>query len=131
MAGVCRMDPRVLLIHVELQNSNVLWDPVSAQIASGYVPRLYSLNYPTLARDLPPELKPASLGHLQLGDPVANTATDKLLFLRDFCALVSQRSSPDTKKQGKQTINPLPDTALVAEYIVVLVANFHFYSHSS
>lgn len=129
MAGVCRMDPRVLLIHVEFQNSNVLWDPVSAQIASGYVPRLYSLNYPTLARDLPPELKPASLGQLQLGDPVANTATDKLLFLRDFCALVSQRSSPDTKKQGKQTINPLPDTALVAEYIVVLVANFHFYSH--
>lgn len=129
MASVCQAGPRVLLIHVELQNSNVLWEPVSAQIAAGYVPRLYALNYPTLAKDLPPDLKPASLGQLQLGDPMASTVTEKLLFLREFCALVSQRSSPDSKKQGKQSAPPLPDTALVPEYIVVLVANFHFYAH--
>lgn len=131
MSGICRADPRVLLIHVELQNSNVLWDPVSTLIASGYVPRLYSLNYPTLAKDLPPDLKPASLGQLQLADPMANTVTEKLIFLRDFCTLVSQRSSTDPKKQGKQGIASLQDTSLIPEYIVVLVSNFHFYAHYS
>ncbi|TNJ29589.1 hypothetical protein GMRT_13978 [Giardia muris] len=117
---------RILLVHIEVQTPNILWDQMSTQIAGGYVPRLHTLNYSNLMKDLQPEMRPASLSALKLAEPHNTPARDKLIFIRDFCDLLIQRLMGDTKKPTKQALQPLPDDTIRGEFHVVLVSNFDF-----
>lgn len=119
----------VLLVYAESPGTNALWNNILSYIASGYVPRLYSLNYQTLAKDLPADLRPSTLAKMALDDPLSVSVSDKLEFLREFCDILCQHSLTDSKRTSKPIVAPLADTALQTPLNVVIVSGFMFGSH--
>jgi len=117
---------RILLCYVDVENSNVPWEGVSSAIAGGLLPGASALNLPTLAKDLPADLRPPLFAQLVQDGPKGATLSAKLKFIREFCDLLVQRLREPKKASGKTQAGQLADGALRGPYHVVLVSNFDF-----